>query len=67
MWAMIGTYNYVLFSGDMEFFNKNWAGYIKAMNYILGLVASDGIINCRGPGDWGRRMNVNNGSSPNML
>jgi len=67
MWAMIGTYNYFLFSGDTDFLNKNWPGYLKAMNYIYSRVQPDGILNCTGLGDWGRRVNVNNGSAPNMM
>ncbi len=67
MWAMIGTYNYVLFSGDMDFLGRNWERYTRAMNYIYGLVDRDGLLGCPGRGDWGRRVNVNNGSAPNMM
>jgi hypothetical protein len=67
MWVMIGAYNYFLFSGDTDFLNLNWAGYQKAMDYIYGLVEADGVLNCSQPGDWGRYVNVNNGSAPNMM
>ncbi len=67
MWAMIGAYNYVLFSGDTDFLSKNWAKYVKAMNYIYAMVDRDGLLNGKAAGDWGRRVNANNGSAPNML
>ncbi len=67
MWAMIGTYNYVLFSGDMDFLNKNWAGYVKAMDYIYGEVEADGLLYTAANGDWARYVYVNNGSAPNMM
>ncbi len=67
MWAMIGTYNYFLFSGNATFLTSNWAGYLKAMNYIYSLAEYDGVLNCSQRGDWGRYVNVNNGSAPSMM
>jgi hypothetical protein len=39
MWTMIGTYNYVLYSGDVSFAQQNWAGYQQAMQFMLDKVS----------------------------
>ncbi len=67
MWAMIGLYNYFLFSGDTAFLAQNWARYLKAMSYIYAMVGSDGLLEGKSAGDWGRRVNSGKGSAPNML
>ena len=56
MWSMVGTYNYVLYTGDLEFLSRNWNGYLRAMNYILGNVspAPSGLLNVTGIRDWAR-------------
>ncbi|CRK34246.1 hypothetical protein BN1708_019453, partial [Verticillium longisporum] len=47
MWTMIGAYNYVLYSGDLDWLNAHWATYRKAMDYIYGKVlpAPSGLLN----------------------
>ena len=67
MWAMIGIYNYYLFTGDDDFLYTNWADYKLAMDYILSEIESDGILQINGEGDWGRYVYSRNGSEPNML
>ncbi|GKT45320.1 uncharacterized protein ColSpa_05501 [Colletotrichum spaethianum] len=68
MWTMIGAYNYVLFSGDLAWLARNWATYLRAMDYIYAKVLPDtGILNATATGDWARYINSMNGSAPNML
>ncbi|KAI0477673.1 alpha-L-rhamnosidase B [Xylariaceae sp. FL0804] len=56
MWIMIGTYNYVLYSGDVDFLRENWAGYVKAMSFLdTQFDTSLDLINIEEyPNDWGR-------------
>lgn len=35
---MIGTYNYVLHSGDIAFARENWNGYLDGMDYLYNLI-----------------------------
>ncbi|KAF9874769.1 glycoside hydrolase family 78 protein [Colletotrichum karsti] len=68
MWTMIGAYNYVLFSGDLDWLSGNWATYLKAMDYIYAkIIPETGILNATATGDWARYINSMNGSAPNML
>ncbi|KAH8205366.1 hypothetical protein TruAng_000445 [Truncatella angustata] len=60
MWTMIGTYNYVFYSDDIEFLTSNWEKYKLGMSYAFsqidpttGLINSDNFLN-----DWGR-LNAN--------
>ena len=54
-WTMIGLYNYVLYTGDMAFLQRNWDGYKKAMEFIYAKVLQPlGLLNVTGTGDWGR-------------
>lgn len=53
---MIGTYNYVLYSGDLDFIRENWDRYVAAMSFVTNqLDPSLGILNITGYiRDWGR-------------
>ncbi|KAI1100608.1 glycoside hydrolase family 78 protein [Jackrogersella minutella] len=69
MWIMIGTYNYVLFSGDLDFIQQNWDKYVLAMTFVskqldpaLGLLNITGYTN-----DWGRYSVDNTQASAQML
>lgn len=55
MWTMIGTYNYLLYSNDTAFLDDNWAGYLRAMDFIYGKVTyASGLLNASGTRDWAR-------------
>ncbi|KAI1826693.1 glycoside hydrolase family 78 protein [Xylaria intraflava] len=56
MWTMIGLYNYVLYSGDIELLSTYWAKYILAMNFVLAQIDSQvGLVDItRYSSDWGR-------------
>lgn len=55
MWSMIGTYNYVLYTNDTDFLSENYAGYLRAMDFIYGKVTyASGLLNASGTRDWAR-------------
>jgi GH15 family glucan-1,4-alpha-glucosidase len=67
-WAMIGLYNYVLYTGNMEFLQHNWNGYKKAMEFIYAKVLEPlGLLNVTGTGDWGRLNPQGYSSEANMV
>ncbi|KAK6957060.1 hypothetical protein Daesc_002345 [Daldinia eschscholtzii] len=55
-WTMIGTYNYVLYSGDVDFIRGIWTKYLLAMSFVRDqLDPSIGLLNITGyTDDWGR-------------
>ncbi|GAB7347893.1 hypothetical protein MBLNU459_g5416t1 [Dothideomycetes sp. NU459] len=68
MWTMIGTYNYLLFTNDTAFLDKNWQGYLRAMEYIYGKVLQpSGLLNVTGLRDWARWQQGFNNSEANMI
>ncbi len=67
MWTMIGTYNYFLYANDTTFLHQNWAGYLKAMDFIYEKVGLSGLLNVTGLRDWARWQTGGNGSEPNMM
>lgn len=64
---MIGTYNYLLYTNDTAFLQQNWAGYIRAMNYIYGKVGPSGLLNVTGLRDWARWQTGFNQSEAQMI
>ncbi|KAK6065206.1 bacterial alpha-L-rhamnosidase domain-containing protein [Seiridium cupressi] len=56
MWTMIGTYNYVLYSDDLDFLSSNWDKYKLAMSYVFSQIdGTTGLINSdSSSNDWGR-------------
>lgn len=67
MWTLIGTYNYMLYTGDADFVLKNWAKYLKAIDYIYAKVDSSGLLNQTGIRDWGRWNTGSNNTAANVL
>jgi uncharacterized protein (DUF608 family) len=67
MWTLVGTYNYVLYSDDMNFILKNWAKYVRAMDYILEKVKATGLCNIDGTRDWARWNQGGENSEANMM
>ncbi|KAL7622304.1 hypothetical protein AAE478_007808 [Parahypoxylon ruwenzoriense] len=55
-WTMIGTYNYVLYSGDLDFAREIWSKYLAGMSFLADqLDSSLGLLNITGyTNDWGR-------------
>jgi hypothetical protein len=67
VWTMVGSYNYVLYTNDTAFLSQNWAGYLKAMDFIYGKVGERDLLNVTGLRDWARWQTGFNGSEPNMM
>jgi hypothetical protein len=53
---MIGLYNYVLYSGDVEFLRDYWERHILAMNFVLAQIDPNVVLIdiTNYPNDWGR-------------
>lgn len=67
MWAMIGMYNYLLYSGDEELVEELWPKHEAALAYARSLRTPDGIVSVRGDRDWGRLTSSKERSSASML
>ncbi|KAI0169342.1 glycoside hydrolase family 78 protein [Hypoxylon sp. FL1284] len=69
MWTMIGTYTYILYSGDFDFIRGIWTKYLAAMDFISGqLDPSLGLLNITGyTEDWGRLYTDSTSASAQML
>lgn len=68
MWTMIGTYNYVLYTNDTDFLSENYAGYLRAMDFIYGKVTyASGLLNASGTRDWARWQTGYNMSEAQMI
>ena len=53
-WTLIGTYNYYVYSGDLQFVEGLWSNYTRAMAYLAAKVDESGLLYVTGTGDWGR-------------
>ncbi|KAF9477417.1 Six-hairpin glycosidase [Pholiota conissans] len=54
-WTLIGTYNYFLYSGDLDWLQTVWANYTKAVAFLEGKVDSTGLMDVTGLRDWARQ------------
>ena len=67
LWAIIGFYNYYLYTGDEAFLQSYWPKYVLGVNKILSKVNDKGIVNVTGTADWGRWIYSTERSSASML
>ena len=67
MWTMIGTYNCMLYTNDASFVQKNWAKYLRAMDFIYGKVDNTGLLNQTGTRDWARWQTGFNNTEANVI
>ncbi|OTB09608.1 glycoside hydrolase family 78 protein [Hypoxylon sp. CI-4A] len=69
MWTLIGTYNYALFSGDLDFIRNHWGKYLAGVDFITDqLDPSLGLLNITGyTNDWGRFYTDNTSVSAQVL
>jgi hypothetical protein len=54
LWTLIGTANYYQYSHDSTWLSGEWANYVRALQYSLAKVGSDGLMNVTGTADWAR-------------
>ncbi|KZM28619.1 catalytic [Ascochyta rabiei] len=67
LWALIGFYNYYLYTGDEIFVQNYWSKYVLGVNRMLGKIDSRGLVNVTGTADWGRWTYSSERSSASML
>ncbi|KAL4789082.1 Six-hairpin glycosidase-like protein [Aspergillus venezuelensis] len=67
LWHLVGTYNYLLYSGDTAFVTKYWPNFTKGLNRTLSLLSSNGIVDVTGDQDWGRFTYGTERASASML
>lgn len=54
LWTLIGTSTYYLYSADKSWLDGIWSQYQLGVNYSLGKVDSNGLMNVTGTNDWAR-------------
>lgn len=68
MWTLIGTYNYILYSNDLSFIEKNWPKYRKALEHVYAKVdKTSGLLSVTGTRDWARWQQGGFNSEANMM
>jgi hypothetical protein len=67
MWTLIGTFNYILYTNDLDFLKSNWDRYTKGVEYILGKLTNSGMMSVTGKRDWARWYQGGVNSEANML
>ncbi|KAF8893321.1 glycoside hydrolase family 78 protein [Infundibulicybe gibba] len=68
-WSLIGTHNYFLYTGDLDFVKQVWANYTKALAFLEGQVDSTGLVNVPPSfaNDWGRENGQGHNSAANAV
>jgi hypothetical protein len=54
LWTLIGTANYYQYSHDSAWLAGEWSNYVRALDYSLAKVGSDGLMNVTETADWAR-------------
>ena len=54
LWTLIGTANYYQYSHDSAWLASEWPDYVRALDYSLAKVGSDGLMNVTETADWAR-------------
>jgi hypothetical protein len=54
LWTLIGTATYYQYTHDASWLTGEWANYVRAIQFSLGKVGSDGLMNVTGTADWAR-------------
>jgi hypothetical protein len=52
--TLLGTYYYVLYSGDLNWLREHWAAYIKALSVSIGKVDEFNLLHVSSGSDWNR-------------
>lgn len=67
MSTLIGTYSYILHTGDMAFLTANYQKYKFAMTFISDKIDNTGLLHVTGTNDWGRSSQGGHNTAANML
>ena len=54
MWSLVGTADYVLYSGDKAWLSAHWQSYKSGVQFLLNKIDSNGVLSVDGISDWGR-------------
>ena len=52
--TLVGTYYYVLYSGDLDWLEQRWAAYTKALGISIGKVDEFNLLHVSSTSDWNR-------------
>ncbi|KAJ7641068.1 glycoside hydrolase family 78 protein [Roridomyces roridus] len=68
-WSLIGTHNYFLYTGDLEFVKTVWANYTRALAFLESQVDETGLadVPTAFQNDWGRDGGAGHNSAFNAL
>lgn len=67
LWAIVGLYNYFLYTQDTAFVEGLWPSYLKAIEYTSGKLTTTGVVNATAKGDWGRLKNGTVSAAANIM
>lgn len=67
MSSLIGTYDYILYSGDLPFLARNWKGVKEGISFIARKIDSTGLLHVTGLNDWGRYTQGGHNTEANAL
>lgn len=67
MASLIGTYDYILYSDDIEFLRLNWSCIHHAITFIVNKIDATGLLNVTGSADWGRSDQGGHNTEANAL
>ncbi|KAI9147232.1 hypothetical protein HJFPF1_13267 [Paramyrothecium foliicola] len=67
LWAIVGLYNYYLYTEDSAFVESLWPSYLRAIDYTSAKVLSTGVFNATQTGDWGRLKNGTVAAAANVM
>lgn len=65
--SLIGTYEYVLYSADTPFLNRNWTKIWLAVSFVTAKIDKTGLLNVTGANDWGRYTQGGHNTEANAL
>lgn len=66
-WTLVGTYTYVLYSGDFDWLHNVWGNYTRGIEYLAQQVDGTGLLNVTGLLDWGRQGQGGHNSEANAI
>ncbi|TAQ87104.1 hypothetical protein B7494_g4573 [Chlorociboria aeruginascens] len=67
MSTLIGTYDYILYTGDTDYLTSIWTRYQLGMSFITAKIDSTGMLDVTGTADWGRYTQGGHNTEANML
>ncbi|KAG6839251.1 hypothetical protein C0991_004391 [Blastosporella zonata] len=68
-WSLIGTHNFYLYTGDLDFVRLVWGNYTKALAFLQSQVDSTGLMDVplSFSNDWGRENGQGHNSAANAI